>query len=55
MSRKNDEMIKVEEPLEIRVSNLKTKVIARLALERAEKIKQQLQHLDLFYILFYRI
>ena len=50
MSRKNDEIIKEEEPLEVRVRNLKTKVIARLAVDLVEKNKEQ--HLDPFALIF---
>ena len=50
MSRKNDETVKEEEPLENRVRNLKTKGIARLAADLVEKNKQQ--HLDPFALIF---
>ena len=50
MSRKNDEIIEEEEPLEVRVRDLKTKVIARLAADLVEKNKQQ--HLDPFALIF---
>ena len=50
MSRKNDETIKEEEPLETRVRNLKTKVIARLAVDLVEKNNQR--HLDPFALIF---
>ena len=50
MSRKNDEIIEEEEPLEVRVRDLKTKVIARLAVDLVEKNKEQ--HLDPFALIF---
>ena len=50
MSRKNDEIIEEEEPLEVRVRDLKTKVIARLAVDLDEKNKEQ--HLDPFALIF---
>ena len=50
VSRKNDETIKEEEPLGIRVRNLKTKVIARVAVDLVEKNKPH--HLDPFALIF---
>ena len=50
MSRKNDEIIEEEEPLEVEVSNLKEKLITRFALDVAEKNKEQ--HLDPFALIF---
>ena len=50
MSQKNDEIIKEEKPLEIGVSNLKEKLITRLASDVVEKNKEQ--HLDPFALIF---
>ena len=50
MSRKNDKIIKEEEPLEIRVTNLKEKLITRLASDVVEKNEEQ--HLDPFALIF---
>ena len=50
MSQKNDEIIKEEEPLEIGVSNLKEKLITRLASDVVEKNKEQ--HLEPFALIF---
>ena len=50
MSRKNDKIIKEEEPLEVRVSDLKTKVVDRLAVDLVKK--NQEQYLDPFALIF---
>ena len=50
MSRKNDEIAQEEVPLKIRVTNLKEKLITRLALDVIEKNKEQ--HLDPFALIF---
>ena len=50
MSQKNDKIIKEEEPLEIRVTNLKEKLITRLASDVVEKNKEQ--HLEPFALIF---
>ena len=50
MSRKNDEIAQEEVPLKIRVTNLKEKLITRLALDVVEKNKEQ--HLDPFALIF---
>ena len=50
MSRKNDEINKEEEPLEIGVSNLKEKLITRIASDVVEKNKER--HLEPFALIF---
>ena len=50
MTQKNDEIIKEEEPLEIGVSNLKEKLITRLASDVVEKNKER--HLEPFALIF---